>query len=157
MQMLLRRWDMPMLWWERFIFCIYFVFSTFSSKYSAHFAFHIRSPFLDCLWINLLRFLHPYVSRVSFLCNIKPLNSTDCPSLFIPFGPWRSDPLGSAASRVVFLRSRRLVGGHSYLSCCKWEWYASAFLVPSKISFHHLNDLVCNFQVSFDLIYDIET
>ena len=50
---------------EILIFCRHFVFSNFSSKYSVHFAFHIRSSFLDYLWISLLSFLRPFVSLVS--------------------------------------------------------------------------------------------
>ena len=142
---------------EILIFCSYFVFSNFSSKYSAHFAFHIRSSFLDCLWISLLSFLRPFVSLVSFLCNTKSFSSNDWPGLLIPSGPWRRDPLGSAASTAIFPRSRRLVGGQSCISFCRWEWYASAFLDSFRVGFHPLNDRVRNFQASLDLIYDIET
>ena len=141
---------------EILIFCIYFVFLNFSNKYSAHFAFHIRSSFLDCLWISLLSFLRPFVSLVSFLYNSKSFNFNEWPGLLIPFGHWRRDPLGSAASTAIFPRSRKLVGGQSCMSFCRWEWYASAFLDSARIGFHPLNDGFVTFQASIDLLYEME-
>ena len=76
------------------VFCKYFVFSNFSNKCSAHFAFHSRSSRLACLWIRLLRILRSFVSRILFRCDIKSFDSNDLAGrlMLLGLGPWWIPP-----------------------------------------------------------------